>query len=179
MPLIKLTQKGAEAIAQSWTFMSLENMDETPPEGLGVTMPLAHYLDDSVQPIGTNSVGVRPAPDDDASLLEPHLESLQLIEITFPKYVDGRGFSQAQLLRRRYGYTGEIRAVGQVLRDEIDKMVRCGFDAFELSDDVNAPADVVIKEASRYANVYQPAANGATPIFGLRHARSRARSTAQ
>ena len=62
MPLIKLTQKGAEAIAQSWTFMSLENMDETPPEGLGVTMPLAHYLDDSVQPIGTNSVGVRLAP---------------------------------------------------------------------------------------------------------------------
>ena len=109
---------------------------------------------------------MRLSPDDDAALLEPYLQQIQLIEIAFPKYTDGRGFSQAQLLRRRFGYEGELRAVGHVLRDQLFYMNRSGIDAYETS---RAALSEVIDALKEYSEVYQPAAGGQVPVFRKRH----------
>ena len=76
--------------------------------------------------------GVLLGPTDDVALLAPHLGRLRLVVIEFPKLAEGRGFSQARLLRARYGYDGELRARGAIKRDQLYFLARCGFDAFEL-----------------------------------------------
>ena len=171
MPLIKLKKQGA---IQNEEPRRHVGVDETlPDDGVMSTLTLDAYLEKYQGRLPNDQkVGVRLSPEDDVARLEAFLESLPLIEVSFPKYVDGRGFSQAQLLRRRYQYDGEICAVGQVLRDEIDKMVRCGFDAFDLAIDRDANVDVVLAEASRYQNVYQPSANQTAVIFNRRNVRA-------
>ena len=87
--------------------------------------------------------------------LADHLGEIELITIAFPKFTDGRGYSMAWLLRSRLGYTGELRAVGDVLFDEMQFMVRCGFDAFEVVDPDTLR---LLKEGRRGAfdRFYQP-----------------------
>ena len=96
----------------------------------------------------------------------PHLDRLALIEIAFPKYRDGRGYSSARILREA-GYTGELRAQGDVLVDQIAFMKRCGFDSFSPEAPLNQ-ADVEAA-LSRYDHVYQGAADAAVPVWKLRH----------
>lgn len=84
--------------------------------------------------IGRNApLGVRLASDRSPAEIADDLDRLALVALEFPVFTDGRAFTSARLLRERYGYSGEIRAVGNVLRDQILFMVRCGFDAFEMS----------------------------------------------
>ena len=114
----------------------------------------------------TNAAAVRLEPGDDARDLLPHLARIRLVEVNFPTYGDGRGFSAARILREA-GYTGELRAVGDVLVDRLDAMRRCGFDSF--SPDVALdPADAEAA-LSRWPEVYQSAADGRVPIWNLRH----------
>jgi uncharacterized protein (DUF934 family) len=80
-------------------------------------------------------IGVLLAGSDDPAQLATDLAHLHLIAIEFPKFTDGRGFSAARLLRERYGFKGEIRAVGAYLPDQIYYLRRCGFDAFEVPDE--------------------------------------------
>jgi uncharacterized protein (DUF934 family) len=114
----------------------------------------------------SNATAVRLEPDEDARLLIPHLDRLALIEIAFPKYRDGRGYSSARILREA-GYTGELRAQGDVLVDQIAFMKRCGFDSFAPESSLNE--DAVAAALARYPNVYQRAADGAVPVWKLRH----------
>jgi uncharacterized protein (DUF934 family) len=114
----------------------------------------------------SNATAVRLEPDEDARLLIPHLDRLALIEIAFPKFRDGRGYSSARVLREA-GYAGELRAQGDVLVDQIAFMKRCGFDSFAPESSLNQ-ADVDAAFA-RYDQVYQPAADGRTPVWKLRH----------
>jgi uncharacterized protein (DUF934 family) len=72
------------------------------------------------------------SPTDDVAVLAPYLGRLRLVVIEFPKLGEGRGYSQARLLRARYGYDGELRARGVIKRDQLFFLARCGFDAFEL-----------------------------------------------
>jgi uncharacterized protein (DUF934 family) len=114
----------------------------------------------------SNATAVRLEPDDDARALIPYLDRIALIEISFPKFRDGRGYSSARILREA-GYTGELRAQGDVLVDQILPMRRCGFDAFcpEAALDLEA----VERAVSRYDHVYQKAADGLPPVWRLRH----------
>ncbi|WP_397593179.1 DUF934 domain-containing protein [Sphingorhabdus sp.] len=114
----------------------------------------------------TNATAVRLESDDDARALLPHIARLTLVEIAFPKFRDGRGYSSARILREA-GYTGELRAQGDVLVDQIAFMKRCGFDSF-VSDAPLNPADVDAA-LSRYDHVYQGAADAAVPVWKLRH----------
>jgi uncharacterized protein (DUF934 family) len=114
----------------------------------------------------SNATAVRLEPDEDARLLIPHLDRLALIEIAFPKFRDGRGYSSARILREA-GYKGELRAQGDVLVDQIAFMKRCGFDSFAPEANLNQ-ADVDAAFA-RYDHVYQRAADGRTPVWKLRH----------
>ncbi|MFB0613583.1 DUF934 domain-containing protein [Aurantiacibacter poecillastricola] len=114
----------------------------------------------------TDAEAVRIEPGDDARDLLPHLARLRLVEVNFPSYTDGRGYSAARLLRE-HGYTGELRAVGDVLVDQLRYMRRCGFDAFAPErplDEADAAAAL-----ERYDHVYQAAADEAVPIWNLRH----------
>jgi uncharacterized protein (DUF934 family) len=160
MPLIK---NGAE-IANDWTFIP---DGATLPEREGVSVSLARFLAlKQGQENGPLPDGVRLGPEDDPASLEPFLPELKLIEIDFPKYTDGRGFSQAQLLRRRYGYAGELRAVGHVLRDQLFYMHRSGFDAYETR---RATVSEGAEALAEFSEAYQPAADGPAPAFRKRH----------
>ncbi|MEM1391474.1 MAG: DUF934 domain-containing protein, partial [Pseudomonadota bacterium] len=86
--------------------------------------------------------------------------------VDFPKYVDGRGYSQAQLLRRRLDYQGELRAVGHVLFDQIFYMNRSGFDAYSTT---RADLPKVLKALEEFSDVYQPASGRRVSVFHKRH----------
>lgn len=109
---------------------------------------------------------VRVEPGDDARALIPHLPRLRLVEVNFPAFGDGRGYSSARILREA-GYAGELRAVGDVLVDQIGFMRRCGFDGFDPDQPLNrADAEAAL---SRWPAAYQPAADDRAPIWALRH----------
>ncbi|QGN53573.1 DUF934 domain-containing protein [Novosphingobium sp. Gsoil 351] len=114
----------------------------------------------------SNASSVRIEAGDDVRLLIPLLERVRLVEIDFPKFRDGRGFSSARLLREA-GYGGEIKATGDVLLDLLLFMRRCGFDSFA-PDAAIDPAEAELA-LSRYPYVYQHAADAAVPIWKLRH----------
>ncbi|WP_170005598.1 DUF934 domain-containing protein [Pseudopontixanthobacter vadosimaris] len=113
-----------------------------------------------------NATAVRIEPGDDTRDLLPHLERVALVEVNFPSFGDGRGYSAARILREA-GYAGELRAVGDVLVDQIAYMRRCGFDAFEPGEPLNA--DDVDAALGRFPHAYQQAADSAVPIWALRH----------
>ncbi len=114
----------------------------------------------------SNATAVRIETGDDARTLIPHLDRIALIEVAFPAFRDGRGYSTARILREA-GYAGELRAEGDVLVDQLAFMRRCGFDSFAPSK----PIDPAVAEASltRYEAVYQRAADDAVPVWKLRH----------
>jgi len=114
----------------------------------------------------TNASAVRLEPGDEARDLLPYLERLKLIEVNFPAYTDGRGYTSARVLREA-GYTGELRAVGDVLVDQLAYMRRCGFDSFAPEHPLNA-ADAKAALA-RYAEVYQSTTDGRLPVWTKRH----------
>lgn len=97
--------------------------------------------------------GVLLQPDDDFEALVPDLPRLSLIAVNFPVFTDGRGYSTARLLRERHGYRGELRAVGDVLRDQLYFLRRCGFDAFALRADQDAEA--ALRAFDDYSVSYQ------------------------
>ena len=163
MPLVK---DGIE-IEDIWSYVSDDTAIE--PDGC-FTVSLSRYLNSTDNLRASNDcVGVRLTPDDDPTLLAAHLDKIGLIEISFPKYTDGRGYSQAQLLRRRFKYAGEIRAVGQVLRDQILYMHRSGFNAYETE---RADLSSVLEALTEHSEYYQPAAVSSTTVFQRRHAKA-------
>ena len=160
MPLIKDRRE----VDDIWAYVP----DDAPlsPGGC-ITVSLGRFRSETELLLSRNTeIGVRLEPADDPHELEEHLSRLALIEISFPKYTDGRGYSQAQLLRRRFGYTGELRAVGHVLRDQIFYMNRSGFDAYETA---RADLHEVVNALEEYSDVYQPAAGDRTPVYRKRH----------
>jgi uncharacterized protein (DUF934 family) len=114
----------------------------------------------------SNATAVRLESDEDARLLLPHIQRLALIEVAFPKFRDGRGYSAARILREA-GYKGELRAQGDVLVDQIPFMRRCGFDAFSPESSIDEAT--LDRALSRYPEFYQKAADGRSPVWALRH----------
>jgi len=123
--------------------------------------PLADFLS------GGNFAAVRLEPGDDARALVPHFGRLKLVEVAFPKFRDGRGYSAARILREA-GYTGELRAAGDVLVDQIGFMRRVGFDSFA----PDKPLDIKVVQATleRFPYVYMKSSDGRPPAWALRHA---------
>ena len=132
--------------------------DDEPLEEPAVT--LESFLDQS------NATAVRLEDGEDARKLLPFLDRLALIEIGFSAFTDGRGYSAARILREE-GFTGELRAQGDVLVDQLAFMRRCGFDSFAPEKPLNEKdAETAL---SRWSEVYQPAADDRTPIWSKRH----------
>ncbi len=110
--------------------------------------------------------GVWLAADEDAAALAGDLDRLALVAVHFPKFSDGRGFSTARLLRERYGFVGELRAIGDVLQDQLLFLARCGFDAFALRDDQDA--DAALAAFDDFTEAYQASVAQPLPLFRRR-----------
>ena len=161
MPLIKNGERVGE---DAWSF--IEDDADVPASGC-VSVTLARFKAERDELLKRNmNLGIRLSPEDDPHDLADDLDRLGLIEVSFPKYADGRGYSQAQLLRRRLGYEGELRAVGDVLRDQALLMVRSGFDTLELANTDEAGFEAALVE---YKYAYQSDAQETTSIFERRH----------
>ena len=105
-------------------------------------------------------------PTDDPALVAGAVGIAGVIAINFPKFGDGRGYSIARLLRERYGYKGELRAVGEVARDHLHAMAQCGFDAFQLREGEN-PQEV-LEAFGDFSEQYQATAAQPQPLFRRR-----------
>ena len=139
-------------------FVHVVDGAELPGDG-AILVPAARFLED---PEGllkrTDKVGVIWPNNRDLDDLVPYLDRLAAVALVFPSFRDGRAYSQARLLRERHGYDGELRATGQVLRDQFVFMSRAGFDAFEVKKD--ADADAFAATVKRYSVFYQPTGDG-------------------
>ena len=113
----------------------------------------------------------------DVDDLVPHLDRLAMVALVFPTFRDGRAYSQARLLRERYNYRGELRATGQVLRDQFVFMLRAGFDAFEVKQPGDAEAFAAT--VKRYSVFYQPTGDGRVTALHRRMQQRHSESASQ
>jgi uncharacterized protein (DUF934 family) len=154
MPLIK----NGRVIADRYVNV----LDDAPlPDGVPVIVPAARFLADAAEILQRDApVGVTWPNNRRVAELAPYLDRLALVALVFPNFKDGRAYSQARLLRERYGFRGELRATGQILRDQFVFLVRAGFDVL----DVAKPSDVDAFAAAlkRYTVFYQTAGEGPT-----------------
>ena len=111
--------------------------------------------------------GVRLQSDHTAGDVADDLEHLGVVALAFPVFKDGRAYSNARRLRERYGYTGEIRAIGNVLRDQYLFMLRCGFDALEVKEGETEKGWQ--KATKAFSVFFQPAADDQETVVSLRH----------
>jgi uncharacterized protein (DUF934 family) len=109
------------------------------------------------------AVGVRLRSDEEAEVLAYDLPRVAVVALEFPKFRDGRAYTNARILRERLGFKGELRAVGDVLREQAHFMLRCGFDAFEPADGSSAQQWQSVTQ--RFRHVYQRAADARAPAF--------------
>lgn len=145
-------------------FVNITDEDAVPDRG-DVILSLARFEAEGDALLSSNSrrVGVRIESDQDIEVLAYDLPRIAVVALAFPKYRDGRAYTSARLLRERFHYAGQIRAVGDVLQEQAGFMVRCGFDAFEAAD--GATPDAWTKAVSRFRHVYQRAADDRVVAF--------------
>ena len=109
---------------------------------------------------------LRLEPGDDPARAADRLRSAARVEVNFPSFTDGRGYSIARLLRERHGYQGELRAVGDVQRDQLFYLARCGFDAFLLRDGLDAQE--ALSALHDFSEAYQASVERPEPLFRRR-----------
>jgi uncharacterized protein (DUF934 family) len=145
--------------------------DEALPSG-SFTVSLARWNKErtSLSKDRAGDVGVRIPNDVDVNEIVEQLQGLARIVVEFPKFGDGRAMSQARVLREQHGFKGEIRAMGDVLRDQLWHMYRCGINAFEVRPD--RPIEDALKTFATTATPYQPAVDCDVSIFQRRRATS-------
>jgi uncharacterized protein (DUF934 family) len=162
--------KGGRIVADGFVRVA----DDAPvPERMPVIVSAARFLTDAETLLRRDApTGVIWPNDRRVTELDPYLPSLALVALVFPTFKDGRAFSQARLIRERYGFRGELRATGQVLRDQFLFMLRAGFDAFEVTKDADAAA--FAQATRRYSVFYQPTGDGRATARAARGARAHA-----
>jgi uncharacterized protein (DUF934 family) len=132
--------------------------DQALPEGKPAVVSLDRWIKQRAELLGRNApIGLRLKSDQSPVAVADDLERFSLIVLEFPKFTDGRGYSQARILRQRLGYKGELRAAGQVLRDQYLFMNRCGIDSIEVADDANVGG--FLDSLGEFSIWYQPAAD--------------------
>ena len=152
MPLVKNTKISDDA------FVHIADDAPLPAEG-AVLISAARFLEDpDLISRRLGKTGVVWPNNRDLDDLVPYLDRLAVVALVFPTFRDGRAYSQARLLRERFLYRGEMRATGQVLRDQFVFMLRAGFDAFEVNK--AADAEAFAQTAKRYSVFYQPTGDG-------------------
>ena len=139
-------------------FVDVADGADLPAEG-DVLVSAARFLEAPDALLArAGKVGVIWPNNRDVDDLVPYLDRLAAVALVFPTFRDGRAYSQARLLRERFSWRGELRATGQVLRDQFVFMLRAGFDAFEVKK--QADAEAFAQTAKRYSVFYQPTGDG-------------------
>ncbi len=162
--------KHGVATTDSWQILDLA-AGESPetvalPDG-DIIFPLAVWQARKDEIVSRPTIGLLLQPADRVEDVAGELASFNLIAVNFPKFVDGRGYSTAALLRQRHGYTGELRAVGDVLHDQLFFMRRVGFDSYALKD--GKSLDYAIAAGFKpFTEAYQGATDQAQPYFRRR-----------
>ena len=146
-------------------------LDDAPvPEGVAAVLPATRLLADARDLVLRRApTGVIWPNDRKIAELAPYLDWIALVALVFPTFRDGRAYSQARLLRERYQFRGELRATGQVLRDQLLFLHRAGFDAFEVTKDSDAAT--FAEAVHRYSVFYQPTGDGRGSTLTARRAR--------
>lgn len=140
---------------------------ELPAGPLLVPLAVWRARADELRARGT-PVGVWLDVAEDPETIAADLDRLPVVGVNFPKFTDGRGYSTARLLRQRYGYAGEIRAIGDVLHDQLFLMTRCGFDAFALKP--GKDLEKALTFFATFKEPYQAAVDQTLPLFRRRAA---------
>jgi uncharacterized protein (DUF934 family) len=131
-------------------------LDDAPiPDGVPAIVPAARFLADAEDILRRDApTGIEWPNNRRVAELEPYVDRLAVIVLAFPNFKDGRGYSQARQLRERYKFAGELRATGQILRDQFLFLVRAGFDSLEVKK--SADAEAFAATLARYSVFYQP-----------------------
>ncbi|MEN6543968.1 DUF934 domain-containing protein [Parvibaculum sp.] len=155
--------KNGKFVADEWKHVA---DDEALPEGAVIVSLQRWQKEQNLLLSRGTPVGVQLKSGEEPSLIAEHLDRLALVALEFPVYRNGRAFSYARLLRERYDYKGEVRAVGAVLRDQFYFLVRCGFDALEVRDEITP--EIFAESIGTFTHPYQPSTDGAEPVMSLR-----------
>ena len=159
--------KNHQVVEDNWRRLGQEELAAPLPAG-DIIVPYAYWQAHRQQLLQRSDgrLAICIHGEDPIEEIATDLGHFPLIALDFPEFKDGRNYSHARLLRERYGYQGELRAVGDVLRDQLFFLRRCGIDSFE----VRADKDIedAIRSFADFSVVYQPAADGAVPIYKQR-----------
>lgn len=164
MQVIRLIEGRPVTTTDTWSDVD----DGAPlPDSAPVIVSFARWRAERDSLSGRNmAIGVRLTSDETLHDVVGDLNRFDLIALDFPNLNDGRHFTTARLLRERYGFEGEVRATGQVLRDQLFAMARCGFDSFVLQ--AHQDADGAHRAFSEISVVFQPAADSRLAAVALR-----------
>jgi uncharacterized protein (DUF934 family) len=158
--------KNRAVIDDEWSVLRLEESDAPAsvavPEGK-VIVPLVVWQAQREQLSARPQIAVWLASDERAEAIRDELDRFALVAVDFPKFSDGRGYSIAYNLRKRLGYKGELRAIGDVLRDQLFQMLRTGFDAFSTRPDRNIHD--ALKGLTVFSETYAASVDTALPLF--------------
>jgi uncharacterized protein (DUF934 family) len=162
--------KHRAVVDDDWSVLRLDEGETfdtvTVPEGK-VIVPLAVWQAQRETLAQRPQIGVWFAPDQRADALKGELHRFDVVAVDFPRFSDGRGYSIAFNLRRRLGYSGELRAIGDVLRDQLFQMSRCGFDAFATRQDRSIHD--ALKGLTVFSETYQASVDQPLPLFRRHH----------
>ncbi|WP_062810537.1 MULTISPECIES: DUF934 domain-containing protein [unclassified Alcanivorax] len=149
-------------VDNQWQRLEGEALDAELPGGK-IIVPLAYWQAHREALLGRGDVAVWLAPGEEPKDLGDDLSSLPLVAIHFPAFKDGRGYSYARELRTRYHFKGEVRATGDVLRDQLFYMTRCGFNAFEVREDRSI--EEALESLNDFSVTYQGDVNEPRPLY--------------
>jgi len=151
--------KDKNIIEDSWVHYT---GDGDLPDG-NIIVPLAVWQQTD---LSGRKVGVRLEPDAEVRDFEDDLENFEVIAINFPTFNDGRGYSLAKILRDRFGYRKEIRAIGDVMRDQLFYLQRCGFNAYEIKP--GRDIKDALKAFDDFSVKYQVSSDEGLPLYSRR-----------
>lgn len=162
-------EAAARVEPELWCFAGLGPEDELATLAAGplvVPLPFWQAHRESLA-ARRDPLGVWLEPHDEPASIAGDLAAFALIAVRFPKFTDGRGYSIAALLRTRYGYTAELRAIGDVGRDQLFYLKRCGFDSFALP--AHRDPEAALAGLEDFRDRYQGSADQPLPLFRRRH----------
>lgn len=155
----------SQVVDDNWAFVAAESALDDLDLSQPVLLPLAlwNQLDNSQR---NTNVGLWLPSDTLPEQIEGNIPEIPVIAINFPVFGDGRGFSIGRLLRERYGFTGQLRAFGNPIRDQLSYLVRCGFNAFQLAP--HYPLEDALESLQDFTEFYQTGVDQPQPLFRRR-----------